>query len=151
MGAIVFILANIYKDKIKFSGIGVIIVSIILFLILALSFESQSEFFSASMWCLPVALLLVFLYIGDDDSKIINAIFKNKIIVGLGNISFEFFLIHQLVIILLEKNFEIIQLEKPFWLYLLAFVISIACAFIVNKIKLLKFKKKEKAQQNKCN
>lgn len=104
MGAIVFILANIYKDKIKFSDIGVIIVSIILFLILALSFESQSEFFSASIWCLPVALLLGFLYIGDDDSKIINAIFKNKIIVGLGNISFEFFLIHQLVIILLEKN-----------------------------------------------
>lgn len=145
MGAIVFILVNVYKDKIKFSGVGVIIVSITLILLLALSIESNSEFFAASIWCLPVALLLGFLYIGDEDSKIINWFFKNKLIVCLGNISFEFFLIHQLVIKFSEKIFEKIQWGKSFWLYLLAFTISVLCAFIINKIKLSKIKKKEKS------
>lgn len=143
LGATVFVLADAYKDKIKFSGIGVILTSIILLILLAVSTQTESKFFAASIWSLPVAALMAFLYIGNENSKIINITFKNKIIVGLGNISFEFFLIHQLIIKISEKIFEKIGFGKSIWLYLLTLVMSVTAAFILSKIRSFKPKKKQ--------
>ena len=73
-------------------GVLAIIISVIIMLI---SIAQNSEWFSVVIWYVPAALLISYAIC---DTKLSNVIFTNHVVRLMGDISFEFFLIHQLCI-----------------------------------------------------
>lgn len=63
-----------------------------------LSINSNSKFFSVSIWYLPALMLIMAVALGNRTSKIIKVVFSNRVILYIGNLSFELFLFHQLII-----------------------------------------------------
>ena len=64
-------------------------------------------------------------------STIVNNVFSNKFTVFIGEISFEFFLIHQLIIRYLSFINKYIQFEN--YIYLIAFCLTVCMAYYIHK------------------
>lgn len=62
----------------------------------------DDKYFLVAKWVIPSLLILSGLI--NNDSKITELVFSNRLIVFIGNISFEIFLIHQLVIRVYQNN-----------------------------------------------
>lgn len=97
----------------------------ILCILSVISIDTQSEYFSVCFWTVPVILLLLSVAMGDKQSRLIIGVFQNKAAMFMGEISFEFFLIHQLVIRYVEKICTKLVLDRNLWQYFIAFVISV--------------------------
>ena len=135
LGAIVFVFVQKYGDKVKFKSVAVISAMLAILVLLILSMQTTSKFFCASLWSIPVAFLLGFLYLGNEDSWVVRAVFKNRVIVALGNISFELFLIHQVVIRFLELRCKQLGYSASLGCYVAAFVLSVILAYAVHVFK----------------
>lgn len=85
---------KIERISTNYSIIGIFLLILI---IMSISMTQNSEWFSVWVWVIP-SLLLMYTIVFGVRSEIIKYIFENPIAVGIGNISFEIFLIHQLVI-----------------------------------------------------
>lgn len=95
-----------------------------------ISMNSVSEFFSSSVWCVPTFILIYLLVVSEGRSSLINFIFGNKMAVLIGNISFELFLIHQLVIKYLDKIYSRLGISGTFLNYVVALILSIIIAYV---------------------
>ena len=131
-GALLKVVSS-YKSKPNVPFIAVIsfgIAALLMIIFTFLSLNSNSEYFSVAAWFIPSILIIAATALGDEASKIISVVFSNRIIQHIGNISFEIFLIHQLVIryltIIFDKAFD----YHGVFIYVIALVISIICAQI---------------------
>ncbi len=95
------------------------------------SLFSDSEIFSVAVWIIPVILILIGLVKGN--SHTLSLLFNNSFLIFMGRISFEFFLIHQIVIRYIKLISSYIQYEGVL-IYLPAFVISIIFCIMWQKI-----------------
>lgn len=135
------------ERKQKLSSVAVIMLGIsiiLMFALIVLSLNTNSEFFSVAVWFAPSIMMISAVALGDGRSKIIDVVFSNKIIQRIGNISFEIFLIHQLVIRYLREIFNRVIDYNGIIIYFCAFVATIICAevwkAISNNIKFHKIK-----------
>lgn len=105
-----------------------------MFFLFVLSINNNSEFFSTSVWFIPSLIMLFAIVNGDKSSKLIDSVFSNKVITFIGNISFEMFLIHQLVIryLTIISN-KIIKYNNGIVIGLFAFLVSVLCAVLWQK------------------
>ena len=93
---------------------------------------SNSIFFVV-VWIIPSVVLLAILKTGNH-CKIVKILFENRIIVFVGNISFELFLIHQLVIRYLVAIWHRIGLKGIYIKYTVAILISVILAVAWKRI-----------------
>lgn len=111
--------------------------------LLSLSLNSQSEFYSVCAWTLPCTMLLLSVALAEEWLlTVFRCVFENFFIVFVGNISFEFFLLHQLIIrygsVLANKiGFES---DILFGCVLLLTSIFVSCVvrYVLRKVKLIK-------------
>lgn len=107
----------------------VIFISLLIF-----SIYRSSEYFSTAVWTLPSSGVMLLLYwsyeesTSCDSSSILNSVFTNAFIKWFGNISFEFFMIHQLMIRYFSAivNYNYIKGDVNESIYMIAY----ACAFV---------------------
>ena len=98
--------------------------------IFVLSLNTNSEYFSTSLWFIPSSMMVTAIAFGNRKSKLIDTVFSNKVIQYMGNISFEFFLIHQLAINYLSIISKRIINYNGAIVYFAAFVGSVVAALI---------------------
>ena len=100
------------------------------------SFGSKSEIFSVVVWSIPSCFLICGTIL---NTAVGNFLFGNKIMVWLGNISFELFLIHQLVIRYTHLILRKFGYTPDIFAYLTVLVLSIILAllwqYLIDKIK----------------
>lgn len=128
-GAIVCKIVKDIEYKNNMVGMGIVGILIGCSGILCSSLNRADEMYLVAFWSIPSVMLIGLLYLGEGDSRIVNIIFKNPILVFIGNISFELFLIHQLVIRYVRGIYGKIVLEKSFLLYALAIVIAVVVSW----------------------
>ncbi len=93
------------------------------------------EFFSVSAWTIPNIILLTCILLNEGRDSLINKIFANKFVVYIGNISFEFFILHTLVLRVTGKLAEICLNENyTFSVYAVALCVTIIVAHVFHKI-----------------
>ena len=92
------------------------------------------ELFSVSMWTLPNVILICCILFNEKRESLINKIFTNKFAVYIGNISFEFFMLHTLALqvsgIIFRKLFNE---SYTFAIYAAALGITIIAAHICHE------------------
>lgn len=96
--------------------------------------------FLVVIWSLPVYAIIIGLF-GIEVEKIDILFFQNKIVLYLGRISLELFLIHQLVIRYVRVFANKLQLMSSY-MYIIAFVITIMAASALYKCKLRRMPKR---------
>lgn len=115
-------------------------ISALLMIILTVfSLNTQSEYFLTAVWFIPAIMMISAAALGDRVSKIIDTVFSNKVILYIGKLSFELFLIHQLVIRYVSVIFNKLLNYNGLFIYVSALLISILCAemwrLIIKKIR----------------
>lgn len=133
------ITALIVKKYEKFSLVNIynilLILSVcicVLFLILAL-ITPKNYFYYVSAWTFPSMIIVGTAAV--NCSHLTKIVFENKIIVFVGNISFEIFLIHQLVIRYMSIFSKRIGFKGTEWyISVLDFIISFVAAIIWRKL-----------------
>ena len=125
LGINVFLFEEYKNRKLLYEGL------IISLIILYISLEIKSVFFLVTTWSLPATLIIL----GLTNSRLdhfASLIFCNRIIVKLGDISFELFMFHQLIIRYLSffsnKFFPIYK--NSLFIYLLAFILSVIMSLL---------------------
>ena len=94
------------------------------------------EFFSVSAWTIPNIILLACILLNEGRDNFINKIFTNKFIVYIGNISFEFFILHTLVLRVTGWLFKKMFVEShTFSVYAAALILTIITAHISHQIQ----------------
>lgn len=110
---------------------NVVLFSIIILALLSFySFNHSSVYLLSFAWCVPVALLIAGLDACKDCRTLINNIFGNKFIVFIGDISFEFFLFHQLIINYFNKINSFIKIGNT--IYAIALTLAIIVAYRIH-------------------
>ena len=109
-------------------------------ILLYFSAFSNSMFYCTAAWSIPNVLLFLSLTGNTTHNFLKSKIFKTKLLVFSGNISFEIFLIHQLVFKYMAYIFKTIGLPNSIWIYILGIIITIILSVIYkeNENKILK-------------
>lgn len=103
-------------------------------LLLILSAQQQSEFFSVCVWTLPCMMLLLALVMAEvHPSQGLCLVFENRVFVFMGDISYEFFLIHQLVIRYGQVIFRRIGLQENIWFGVVLLVVSVLLSWATQR------------------
>lgn len=132
------LLAHLYKSKTAFTPKAQMFFQIFSFAILILSFFMKLHLpinYSRAFLMIPANVLLILAF--STETVFSKKVFGNKFMLFLGNISFEVYLIHFIVISLITKLnfFNIISLRiSPFLTLLLCVLITILCAQIYKRI-----------------
>lgn len=134
LGGGTYILFNSIKDKlIKRVWICLPVTLLILSVytaILGITLETKDSFYAVAPWSIPTIVLIGIIGIFYKYENIFNS----RFLVFIGNISFELFLIHQLVIRYMETANSKLSLQfYDFVLYSMASIISIIVAYFANK------------------
>ena len=103
---------------------------IIIGIITAFSLDTNSEFFSTVLWFVPSSMMILAIAFGDKNSLLIDMNYSNRFIKFIGNISFEFFLIHQLVIKYVRALSSKLVHYDGFIIYVFSFIIAIMASYI---------------------
>lgn len=126
-----------HKNKISKISFPIFNVSVISMLIIfIISVDSNSEFFSTAFWFMPSAMMIMAVSSGEKRIELIDKVFSNKIIIFIGDISFEFFLFHQLVLRYLSYvigHFPIYSLGQKILIPILSFAVTIILSFVWHK------------------
>ena len=94
------------------------------------------EFFSVSAWTIPNVILLLCILFNEGRNTLINKIFTNKLIVYIGNISFEFFMLHTLALNATGRILrKVFHGEFTFSSYVVALCVTIIAAHVCHKVK----------------
>lgn len=129
-GGISCLIYGTAKDK--KSGIALSVLSLFgSVALLLLSMHSNHNIFLSAVWTVPVSGLLYGILKLEHEGHF----FKNKILVWIGNISFEIFLVHQLIIRYCSKIIEKMLGRNANWPeYVGMIFLSILAAWILHKI-----------------
>lgn len=111
---------------------GIIATIIIVLVLLETSFFINSDWYLNAVWIISILLLLGMLVC--EEGTVDRIIFKNKIILFIASISFELFLIHQLVIRYMDRISKRIALNNSIIEFILSFALSIMLAYGWSKI-----------------
>lgn len=153
VGASVFYITKFIKNNIqdfsKAQGkihITFFISVVVSVMMMICSFDSKCLIYTVAVWTLPCAGILVSIVLGSQKSLVLRALFENKIIVFLGNISFEFFLWHQLVITYCKKLGSYVGINGGVLLGIAAFILAIIASIVTQYLfkYILIFRKREK-------
>lgn len=91
----------------------------------------EHEMFSTAVWSIPSAALI---YLLAEKEQILTTVFEMRWLIFLGNISFELFLLHQLVIRYFSTAWhKFIGHDIPSWGYIIPLLLSIVLARWVHK------------------
>lgn len=90
--------------------------------------------FLTAIWSLPVYAIIMGLF-GCENNNIVRVLFQNKLVMYLGRLSFELFLIHQLAIRYVEVFAEKFHLISPN-MYIIAIIVSVIGATVFHEFKL---------------
>lgn len=118
-----------YKEK--FVSIILAFITLVILILAVLSFSTKDEIYSVACWVLPVMILIPCIVLAGSWSKVVNTILGNRAIVFLGNISFECFLLHQLVIRYGDRIWNkmgLLDINTKYIIYL-ALVIAVAYGY----------------------
>lgn len=137
--ALGIMLFDVLKTKSKIIRGGGYILSLAILLlsigVLTPSALFEHNVFLTAVWTVP-AVAAVFIAV-QLDNRIISLLLKNKVMVFIGNISFELFLIHQLSIRYCMALFTHFGINMP-WLYcLIAVVLAVIASAIYQKLEAL--------------
>lgn len=123
-GGILFKLSNL-KSRIDFNGVSKIGVLLsVLFLICSMNFNN--EIFSTALWFLPSLLIVL--------GVCLNESSKQSLFSKLGDISFELFLFHQLVIRYVKSCFQYLGIDNSIILIIASFLLSVLIARKYNQL-----------------
>lgn len=114
----------------RMAKIGVLLSILALFILTYYSVNHNSVYFLSFTWCIPIAILIASLDICKNNENLINCIFSNKWIVFIGEISFEIFLYHWLIIIYLNKLTSLFDVGSE--IYILTFFITIFLSYMTH-------------------
>lgn len=107
------------------------VILIVVLIVVSLSVDYSVRKFSVIYWPIIVLLLVCAALLGSRDS---DNLFRAKPLVWLGEISFTFYMIHQLVIIYIDAFFHVVHYEGNVYIIaLLSFVLSILGAIILER------------------
>ena len=128
----VFILAGKPKNSLReltlrWLNTGAVIIG---FLILVSSFDSNSEIFSTLTWTVVSATIIFSAYQLDG----LPCVWHNKMLIYIGNISFEIFLIHQLIIRYSSSVISHLGFDIKDWMYIAMLACSVFLSDTVHKI-----------------
>ena len=94
-----------------------------------------SELFSVSAWTIPNVIIILCVLFNEGRNSFINKIFTNRLAVYIGNISFEFFMIHTLTLNITEKLFrKFLGMDASLTVYACALILTVLFAHVCNKI-----------------
>lgn len=100
----------------------------------ALSMNFDSRLFCVAVWGLPVLAIIMSAALGANKVSLVRWVFENPLIVFMGNISLEFFLLHQLAIRYCRKIASYIGIEESVVFGIGIGLLSIAAAWIYQKM-----------------
>ncbi len=109
-------------------------------ILLYFSAFSNSMFYCTAAWSIPNVLLFLSLISSKKHNYLKEKILNTKLLVFIGNISFEIFLIHQLVFRYMAYIFKTIGLPNSILIYLFGIIITIILSVLYkeNENKILK-------------
>lgn len=131
IGGVVRLCLHKHNLPIKSGAILIIIALLTLGSLSGYSFYNSSAFLLSFVWTIPVMILIGGLDICGNSSNVVNVIFSNRFIIFIGEISFEFFLVHQLIIRYLNYVNKYIHIGNC--VYLVAFLLTLWLATYIHK------------------
>ena len=127
-----------YRIKVNINFLFVLmIIYEIIFILISRNLKANffRELFSVSMWTLPNVILIFCIVFNEGQGSLINKIFTNRAAVYIGNISFEFFMLHTLALNVTGKVFRrLFHDSYTFLIYIAALCVTIIAAHICHKI-----------------
>lgn len=99
-----------------------IVALVLSFIISYFSVSANDELYAVVAWVIPSMLLIIFATSHTELSKIV---FSNRVVLFFGNISFEFFLFHQLCIRYIEVINRKIDIQSGFVIVCLNLIVSV--------------------------
>ena len=136
-------LKTILDDSQKYIYIPVLLAITMCIVLTVLSMNFEGLFFTVSVWTIPVLTLTMSVALGASKAPMVRWVFENRIIVFMGNISFEFFLLHQLAIRYCRKIGEYIGIGDSVVFGIGILLLSIAAAWVwQNMFAIIKQKRK---------
>lgn len=105
-------------------------------ILLYFSAFSNSMFYCTAAWSIPNVLLFLSLTSNTTHNFLKSKIFNTKLLVFIGNISFEIFLIHQLVFRYMAYIFKTIGQPNSLCIYFLGSIITIILSILYKKMKI---------------
>lgn len=132
-GGMYVLIKRTYQQKKNVSDIRMLL---ILFLIsssalILLGTRYEHEMFSTAVWSIPSAVLI---YLLAEKEQILTTVFEMRWLIFLGNISFELFLLHQLIIRYFTTGWhKWIGQDVPSLGYIIPLLVSIVLATWVHK------------------
>lgn len=109
-------------------------------ILLYFSAFSNSMFYCTAAWSIPNVLLFLSLTANKRHNYLKEKTFNTKLLVFIGNISFEIFLIHQLVFRYMAYIFKTMGLPDSIWIYVFGIIITVVLSVLYkeNENKILK-------------
>lgn len=136
LGGMTFLLVDRFRNNGKRIELLSIVGSMIILTILVmLSLESKDEIYATACWAIPVVMLILGIGLCAEDSKMMRSVFENRIIVFIGNISFELFLFHQLIIRYMDRVWSKFDFPNNNVRYLIALLISAFVSLAYQKLE----------------
>lgn len=109
--------------------IGVLVLCILLYIFTNSNYENIKPYiYSLYLW---IPLATIFMGFHYDKGLISRYVLSSNLMLSLGNMSFSFYMIHQLVIRYFRRFNELWQLENNL-LYILCFLVSLGLAYLSN-------------------
>lgn len=100
--------------------------------ILFFSAGEPNEIFSVAAWTIPCALLVPCLYASENAR---GNLFKNPVLVTIGNISMELFLVHQLLIRYASGLVRKLGMEMNASRYVIVIIAALVLATVIHSVK----------------
>ena len=134
LGAIVFRIVQNVRLK-HWQMTTTMIFSLVLSItLLYSSLNVNNALYLTFIWAIPSILLIGVLALGNSTQKINKWVFENPMVVFIGNISFELFLLHQLVIRYVETICSKVGLDRNVAIYVVAIIVAIIISYSWQKI-----------------
>lgn len=94
-----------------------------------------SELFSVGAWTIPNMIIIFCVLLNEGKDSFINKIFSDRFAVYIGNISFEFFMLHGLALSITGKIFhKFLGIDPSLIVYVCALILTVLFAHVCNKI-----------------
>lgn len=130
-GILVSYIKKAYNNK-KLNVIAFSIMEILCIIIFIIAYKNRfivDKFFRFGIYYIPILTIIVIVF--SFDRGIISKIISNKVMMYFASISFEFFLIHNVVIHFMTRT---ILTQMPILVCILCFFVSILISIIIKKI-----------------
>lgn len=138
LGGCVYVIVRntkISEKRFSYTDMGIFIALLLCTGILILSMSQNSEIYAVACWTIPVCILVACIALGSlRKSFLVRSLFENKVIVWIGNISFELFLTHHLIIRYTRLLFSKANLGDSFLLYVVAIVLSFVVSVVLHAV-----------------